>query len=260
MGTHPIFESDFDCLTEMISNIGTYTPVTANSAADPMKRTMSPCTTGGSILAIAYDTGVIVAGDRLGAYGGLHRFRDIDRIVRLNSNVLLTYTGDVADFQTIQEYMEEIQRENDMTDDGSALGPVEYFNMIERMMYNRRSKNNPYWNTLVIAGFDVNTNKPFLGQVDSKGSSFQTHLVGTGFGGFLVHPLMERELEKIGATLNKAQAQQIMERALKVLHYRDKSTYNKWSIGTAEKDASSIEQSRELETNWEIAKLIVGYE
>ena len=63
-------------------------------------------------LLFQYDTGVIVAGDRLGAYGGLHRFRDIDRIVRLNSNVLLTYTGDVADFQTIQGWYYQLKLSN----------------------------------------------------------------------------------------------------------------------------------------------------
>ena len=46
---------------------------------------------------------------------------------------------------------------------------------------------------------------------------------------------MERELERISGTPSKAQAQEILDRALKVLYYRDKSTYNKWSIGTAEK-------------------------
>ena len=52
-----------------------------------------------------YDGGVLIAGDRLGAYGGLHRFRDIDRMVRLNENVLLTYTGDVADFQALKGFL-----------------------------------------------------------------------------------------------------------------------------------------------------------
>ena len=66
-------------------------------------------------------------------------------------------------------------------------------------------------------------------------------MIGTGFGGFLVHPLMERECEKIEGTPTKAQAEAIMERALKVLHYRDKSTYNKWSLGTAEKVVFMIE-------------------
>merc|ERR1711962_1208494 len=260
MGTHPIFESDFDCLTEnMFASISEGAPV-SHDAADPLKRTLSPATTGGSILGIKYDGGVLIAGDRLGAYGGLHRFRDIDRMVKLNPNVLLTYTGDVADFQNLREYMEDIQRDEEMYDDGPDLGPTEYFNLLERIMYNKRSKNNPFWNTLIVAGYDVAKDKAFLGQIDSKGSSFEADLIGTGFGGFLVHPLMERELEKIDGVPTKEQAEIIMERALKVLYYRDKSTYNKWSLGTAQKDCSSIEQSRELVTDWSIAKLIVGYE
>ena len=85
--------------------------------------------------------------------------------------------------------------------------------------------------------FDLDPSKDFLRLTDKlfKGSSFESGLIGTGFGGFLVHPLMERELEKIPGTPTKAQAQEILDRALKVLYYRDKSTYNKWSIGTAEK-------------------------
>ena len=69
-----------------------------------------------------YDKGVICAGDTLGAYGGLHRFRDIRRVLKLNSNIVVTYTGDVADFQHIQEMLEDEQREYDMRDDGSSLG------------------------------------------------------------------------------------------------------------------------------------------
>merc|ERR1711970_1079633 len=107
-------------------------------------------TTGGAILAIQHDEGVLVAGDTLGAYGSLARFRDIRRIIKLNKNVLLTYTGDVADFQFLLEYMEETQRESEMMDDGIEMGPIEIFNLLERIMYNRRSKGNPLWNIIII--------------------------------------------------------------------------------------------------------------
>ena len=74
-----------------------------------------------------------------------------------------------------------------------------------------------------------------------QGTSFQAKLIGTGFGGFLVGPLMERQLEAVGEGLpNRAQAEEIMQRSLKVLYYRDKSTYNNWSIGFAEKVSRKI--------------------
>ena len=37
------------------------------------------------------------------------------------------------------EMLEGMQRENDMIDDGSTLGPIEVYNVLERIMYNRRS-------------------------------------------------------------------------------------------------------------------------
>ena len=90
-----------------------------------------------------------------------------------------------------------MQRENDMIDDGSTLGPIEVYNVLERIMYNRRyrstqyrarffnrylnlffrSKNNPYWNTLVISGYDVNADEPFLGQIDSQVSHSSTRVL-----------------------------------------------------------------------------------
>lgn len=73
-----------------------------SNGMEPSTRTLSPSVTGGSILGIMFEGGVLLAGDRLGAYGGLHRFRDIDRIIKVNDNVLITYTGDVADFQYIE--------------------------------------------------------------------------------------------------------------------------------------------------------------
>ena len=85
-------------------------------------------------------------------------------------------------------------------------------------------------------------------------------MIGTGFGGFLVNPLIERQLEALNGTPTRAQAEAIMQRALKVLYYRDKSTYNNWSIGFAEKNAATVLEPQKLETDWSIANHIVGYE
>ena len=37
------------------------------------------------------------------------------------------------------DMLEGMQREYDMIDDGSKLGPIEVYNVLERIMYNRRS-------------------------------------------------------------------------------------------------------------------------
>ena len=58
---------------------------------------------------------------------------------------------------------------------------------------------------------------------------------------------MERQLEAVGEGLpNRAQAEEIMQRSLKVLYYRDKSTYNNWSIGFAEKVSRKIARRSQI--------------
>ena len=53
-----------------------------------------------------------------------------------------------------------------MWDDGNSLGPKEVHNYLTRVMYNRRNKFNPLWNSLVLGG--VKNGHKYLGTVGSK--------------------------------------------------------------------------------------------
>lgn len=53
-----------------------------------------------------------------------------------------------------------------MWDDGNSLGPKEVHNYLTRVMYNRRNKFNPLWNTLVLGG--VKNGEKYLGMVTPK--------------------------------------------------------------------------------------------
>lgn len=44
------------------------------------------------------------------------------------------------------------RREDDCWEDGCKIGPSEVHSYLTRVMYNRRNKFNPLWNSLVIAG------------------------------------------------------------------------------------------------------------
>ena len=50
-----------------------------------------------------------------------------------------------------------------MWDDGNSLGPKEIHSYLTRVMYNRRNKFDPLWNTLVLGG--VKKGQKFLGVV-----------------------------------------------------------------------------------------------
>lgn len=52
---------------------------------------------------------------------------------------------------------------DNMWDDGNSFGPKEVHNYLTRVMYNRRNKFNPLWNSLVLGG--VKNGQKYLGTV-----------------------------------------------------------------------------------------------
>lgn len=67
----------------------------------------SPVTTSTSLVAIAYDKGVIIGGDLLASYGSLARYTNCPRIVKINNNIILGASGDYADFQYVRDFVEQ---------------------------------------------------------------------------------------------------------------------------------------------------------
>lgn len=66
-----------------------------------------PITTGTSIVGVKYENGVIIAGDMLISYGNLARYQNVDRVFQINKNIILGVSGDYADFQYIQEVIQD---------------------------------------------------------------------------------------------------------------------------------------------------------
>lgn len=67
----------------------------------------APVTTATSIVSFVFDRGVIIAGDLLGSYGSLARFRNCPRVLKVNDNAILGAGGDYADFQYVKDLIEQ---------------------------------------------------------------------------------------------------------------------------------------------------------
>jgi 20S proteasome subunit beta 7 len=59
----------------------------------------------------------------------------------------------MSDFQYIQSILEELVVEEFAAQDGHTLGPSEIHEYLSQVMYGRRSKMNPLWNSLIVGGF-----------------------------------------------------------------------------------------------------------
>lgn len=67
----------------------------------------APITTGTSIVALKFNEGVIIAGDMLGSYGSLARFKNISRVLKVNDKIILGAGGDYADFQYLKDIIDQ---------------------------------------------------------------------------------------------------------------------------------------------------------
>lgn len=112
-----------------------------------------------------------------------------------------------------------------MQDDGHKLGPNEIYEYLSRLMYGRRSKMNPLWNSLLVGGFK--DGQSFLGYVDLLGTTYSASTLATGYGAYIALPLLRKAVEGRETTLTEAEATEIMETALRVLFYRDARSLNK---------------------------------
>jgi len=220
-------------------------------------RTQQPITTGTSILGVAFEGGVMLAGDMLGSYGSLAKFRSIERIIKVNDTTILGASGDIADFQYLKSLIEQRVINDECDDNGFGLKPKALHTWLTRMMYNRRSKFDPLWNTFLVAGLE--DGEPYLGCVDKIGTTFRDSKIATGYGAHIALPLMREALEK-KPQMTKEEVRALLMNCLRVLYFRDTRALNKHQIVTVTAEGVEIENNLKLDTNWEVAKFVSGYE
>jgi len=224
---------------------------------DFVSRTQQPVTQGTSILGIAFEGGVMLAGDMLGSYGSLAKFRSIERIIKVNDTTILGASGDIADFQHVKAFIEQRVINDECDDNGFVLKPKALHTRLTRMMYVARSKFDPLWNTFLIAGLE--DGEPYLGCVDKIGTSFRDTKIATGYGAHIALPLMRDAMEK-KPNMTKEEVRTLLLNCLRVLYYRDTRALNKHQIATITAEGVTMEKDIKIDSNWEVAKFVCGYD
>eukprot|EP00116_Pleurobrachia_bachei_P009103 sb/3469365/ len=205
-----------------------------DAETDPIKHTLRPIVTGTSVLGVKCVDGVVIAADTLGSYGSLARFRDVQRLMKVNDSVLIGGFGDYADFQHIMKLL------NQHSIDDAVIVSLS-------------------GSSLLLICIFYPSGEPYLGYVDKIGVSFEDKSVATGFGSYIAQPMMRRALEE-NPNMTCAQARVLMARCLKVLFYRDCRALNRFQIGTVTSDGCEISEPMSTDTDWSIGANPSGYE
>jgi len=228
----------------------------------PITVTQSPVTTGTGLIAFEYDGGVIMAADTLGSYGSLARYRSIPRLLKVNDKVVVGCMGDYADYQYLQQIIEQMEIDEACQDDGLQTTARSLHSWLTRILYNKRCKMDPLWTTFVVAGVEEN-GKPFLGYVDKIGTAYTDPIICTGYASVLATPLIRKAVEdKKGKKLSLEEARKLVVDSLTLVYYRDAHAFNKYTVAVIPStgEAAKVEDPAILKGNWEVATMIAGYE
>jgi 20S proteasome subunit beta 7 len=202
--------------------------------------------------------GVLMCADMLGSYGSMARFKCVERLKAFGDNTLVGAGGDISDFQHMTELLDELIDEDAVQDDGTSLDANSIHKYLSRVMYNRRSKMDPLWNAVVVAGVGKD-GKSFLGTVDRIGTQFEDDIIATGFGAHLAIPLMREAHSKWGTNMTKDQAQETLETCMRVLFYRDCQAINKLQFAEATASGVTVTSADApvvLTTEWHQKKMV----
>ncbi|KAF8768970.1 hypothetical protein HU200_007062 [Digitaria exilis] len=208
-----------------------------------------PYVTGTSVIALKYKDGVIMACDTGASYGSTLRYKSVERIKAVGKHSLIGASGEFSDFQEILRYLDELTLSDHMWDDGNSLGPKEIHSYLTRVMYNRRNKFDPLWNSLVLGGVKKGPkgDEKYLGMVNMIGTHFEENHVATGFGNHLAIPILRAEWRE---DMSFEEAVKLVEKCLLVLLYRDRSSINKFQIAKITTEGSTIYPPYSLKTYW----------
>jgi len=156
---------------------------------NPVKHTTRPIVTGSTVIGVKFNGGVLVAADTLCSYGSTARFKNVCRLKTVGDNSILAAGGEFSDFQKLSDMIDELYEEGECYDDGAKMGPKEWASYITRVEYQNRSKMNPLWCSLILAGKQAG--KTNLSYIDLHGTFFETDsFVATGLGAYMAIPLL----------------------------------------------------------------------
>ncbi|GMH08771.1 hypothetical protein Nepgr_010611 [Nepenthes gracilis] len=212
------------------------------------QRTQYPYVTGTSVIAITYKDGILMAADMGGSYGSTLRYKSVERMKAVGKHSILGGSGEISDFQEILRVLDELILYDNMWDDGNTLGPKEVHNYLTRLMYNRRNKFNPLWNSVVLGG--VKNGQKYLGMVNMIGVHYEDNHVATGFGNHLARPILRDEWHE---NLTFEEGVKLLEKCMRVLLYRDRSAVNKLQIAKITEEGVTISPPYSLKTYWEFS-------
>jgi len=144
--------------------------------------------TGTTTIGLTYEGGVIFAADKRASMGYLIAHKNVDKVIQITKDILMTIAGGVADAQALAKYLKAESKLYELRNDKKitvkALG-----SLLQTILYSGRGGYFPYQVQLLLGG---GSDGDFsLLSFDSGGSSLSDKYVSTGSGSPFAYGVLE---------------------------------------------------------------------
>jgi 20S proteasome subunit beta 7 len=208
--------------------------------------TVNPIVTGGSVVAIKYSDGILMCTDTLASYGSMAMFKEIPRVASVGKSTLIGASGEYSDFQEIIRILRQKDTEDFVEHDGISLNAGHFASYISSVMYTKRNKGNPLYNSLLIGGFV--SSQAYLAYIDLYG----THVLGdyhvTGFAHYISKPIIANSWRP---GMSEYEAKELLEKAMRVLWYRDARASDRIQFAKVTANGVELEDPYKLNSDWD---------
>lgn len=157
-------------------------------------------------------------------------------------------SGDIGDMQFTLRWLYEFSLNERLQADGHHLNALNYFTILQQLLYKKRSEMDPMWNTHVVAGPN------FLGAVDLRGTCWTSSVVATGFGAHLALPLLRNQVEGRVEEIDENEAKALLEKCMQVLWSRHARASNVIQFAKVTSlEGVEISQPIKIKADWSVA-------
>ncbi|CBZ52159.1 proteasome A-type and B-type domain-containing protein [Neospora caninum Liverpool] len=221
--------------------------------------TTVPIVTTSSVLGITYKDGILMVADTLASYGRMTRFKDTSRFFTLGTHTAVASTGDYSDHQMLERTLSRYALKDFLHDDNSVRTAHQYGALLSRLMYQKRSRMNPWWLSVIVGGYQGERTetrevsdkcaKPFvLGYVDMYGTFYEEDVIATGLGRYFAITLMRNRHRP---DMSEDEARQLLEECMRLLFYRDCGASNRIQFTKITTSGVTVEEPYVIDSKWD---------
>ena len=170
----------------------------------------------------------------------------MNRYETITDNLVITATGEYADFQEAIRQLRVLATEEQLFDDGVGYSNDEYANYLAALTYERRNKQNPFYNNFIVAGYQ--NGKAHLSSIDLYGTHIKKDYVAAGFSKYFGLALIANHWNP-DKTIEECK--QILHKCWTVLYERDCHAVDQIHFATVTEKGVEIHRPEKVASDWD---------